>query len=306
MSPTPHRDGTRESITFVSWNWYVVTTNRDHLKLDLLDRLDADVCALQEVGPESITAIRDRWPGAQVVAGLELAEVNRHTDEEPVRHGCAIVVRNGWDVVGSGPVPFRATGGDDPDGSTPQAGSVVWADLRSPTGSTLHVVSVHAPHASGRTKLDRRRRIARKLRTYEAVEEWVRNRPSTVLGIDGNIWIDQCQDLYGDHRAVDGPQYAADSFFHEGVERHGLQDTFRVWLSRHPEELERIRSRRPDGPLAVTFVRGQSRRFGQRIDAVMASADLDVADVEHSYEDGIVAGSDHSFVRVELVLAPST
>ena len=300
MSPTPHRDGTRELVTFVSWNWYVVTTNRDHLKLELLERLGTEVCALQEVGPESITAIRERWPSAQVVAGLELAEVNRCTEEEPVRHGCAIVVRNGWDVIDRGLVPFRASRDGDPEGSTPQAGSAVWADLRSPAGTTLHALSVHAPHASGRTGAERIRRVARKLRAYEAVEQWVRDREDVVLGIDGNIWIDACQDLFGDHRAVEGGQYPADSFYHEGSDRHGLGDTFRTWLADHPDELDSIRRRRPDGPLEVTYVRGQSRKFGQRVDAIMASASIGVDMVEHSYTDAILAGSDHSYVRADL------
>jgi hypothetical protein len=166
----------RAAVTFVSWNWYVVTTNRDHLKLDLLERLGADVVGLQEIGPESLAAIRDRWPDAQVVSGLELAGTNRHSDEEPITHGCVVVARRGWDVIDRGLVPFRASRDGDPEGSTPQAGSGVWADLRSPSGTMLHTLSVHAPHASGRTRAERVRRVARKLRAYEAVEQWVRDR----------------------------------------------------------------------------------------------------------------------------------
>ncbi|MFZ4433312.1 MAG: hypothetical protein ACOYOQ_08985 [Microthrixaceae bacterium] len=293
-------ESARTRLAFVSWNWYVVTSNRDHLKLDLLERLGADVCALQEVGPESLAAIRDRWPDAQVVPGPDLATTNRHADEEPVTHGCVIVARHGWDVIDQGPVPFRTTREDDPEGSTPQSGSAVWADLRSPSGTMLHALAVHAPHASGRTRVERIRRVARKLRSYEAVEQWVRDRENVVLGIDGNIWIDACQDLFGDHRAVEGGQYPADSFYHEGVDRHGLRDTFRTWLAEHPDELDAIRRRRPDGPLEVTYVRGQSRKFGQRVDAVMASTTIGVDQVEHSYTDAILAGSDHSYVRAEL------
>jgi hypothetical protein len=50
----------------------------------------------------------------------------------------------------------------------------------------------------------------------------------------------------------------------------------------------------------VTFVRGTTRKVADRFDAIMAATTFAVQQVEHSYEDSVSAGSDHSYVLAQL------
>ncbi len=297
---------TSSSFRFVSWNWCVFTTNRDQLKIELLRRLEWDVCALQEVGPESFERIGEAFPGCSVISGQALADGHEHPDADDPDYGCALFVSASWEVLDHGLVPVVDHDGEWRTGSTPIGGSLVWASLRNSNGTEVDVVSGHPPHAAG-TGEDRRRRVERKVRTYSALETWLNERRdrNVVAGLDGNCWIDACEDLYGTPTDPEGEQWAVGQFFHNGPERHGLRDTFRAWLEAHPERMSEIRKRRPHGPLAVTFVRGTVRKFGERFDAVMASERICVVGVEHSYEDAVVHGSDHSYVHAQLTLPKS-
>ena len=50
----------------------------------------------------------------------------------------------------------------------------------------------------------------------------------------------------------------------------------------------------------MTFVRGTTRKVADRFDAIMASPALAVQQVDHSYEDSVSAGSDHSYVLAQF------
>ena len=172
-----------------------------------------------------------------------------------------------------------------------------------PDGSVIEVVAAHPPHSAGKGE-DRAMRIERKLRTYAALERWVKGRNNVVVGIDGNAWIDTACDKRFSTRPTpvppDGPQLAVSKFFYDGPERHGLQDVYREWLHQDSARIDAIRSRRPLGPLAVTFVRGTTHKVADRFDAIMASPAFAVQQVEHSYEASVSAGSDHSYVLAQL------
>jgi hypothetical protein len=89
---------------------------------------------------------------------------------------------------------------------------------------------------------------------------------------------------------------------------HGLQDALRLWLAEHPRELKKLRSLRPEGPLAISHYTG--RRNGpppnpgtpRRFDAVWVSAHFRVRKVAYPFTASETARSDHSAVIVDVEL----
>ncbi len=78
---------------------------------------------------------------------------------------------------------------------------------------------------------------------------------------------------------------------------HELDDVLRRYLHHHPEELERIRQTRPDGPLAISH---QVAAQPVRHDHLWATRDLEVLDVRYLYDEAVAAGSDHALVLTDL------
>ena len=85
---------------------------------------------------------------------------------------------------------------------------------------------------------------------------------------------------------------------------HDLDDALRCCLALHPEERDRLRAK-PSGPLAITHRTGKRKNSpgtDRRFDSVWVSRHWVVGHVEHLYEKGIAAGSDHAPVVVDLDL----
>jgi hypothetical protein len=300
----------------ISWNFCVWTNSRNEQKVKFLDSLDWSIALLQEVSPEAVDAIRSGIPGVSVVSGVELL---RDQTSNPLPEavatkvrdfGCAILARNGAKILESGLIPSAELDPESKldltkfgDASLPLVESLLQAQVKLPDRTVIEAVAAHPPHSAGKGE-DRAMRIERKLRTYAALERWVTVPPNVVVGIDGNAWIDTaCMDpfdLLAIPKTREDPQIAVSDFFYDGPERHGLQDVYREWLHQDPARIDAIQSRRPLGPLAVTFVRGTTRKVADRFDAIMASEAFTVQQVEHSYEDSVSAGSDHSYVLARL------
>jgi hypothetical protein len=86
---------------------------------------------------------------------------------------------------------------------------------------------------------------------------------------------------------------------------HDLDDALRRWLALHPAEMDRLRASEPSGPLAITHRTGRRKNSlgtGRRFDSVWVSRHWVVRHIEHLYEKGIAAGSDHAPVMVDLDL----
>jgi hypothetical protein len=82
---------------------------------------------------------------------------------------------------------------------------------------------------------------------------------------------------------------------------HNLKDALRLAL--HPHEMDRLQASKPTGPLAVTYrTVKNSPSTGVRFDSVWVSRRWVVRHVEHQYEKGRKAGSDHAPVVVDLDL----
>lgn len=283
-------------LRFVTWNWNVFNPGRMADKLALLERLQPDVAALQEVSRATAAALRAHFPGATVLEGL-----SRSAWDGARANGAALLIRRGVDVVHDITPPLVGWEDvDGPDDAIPPPEPLVAAVIRVGEAEVA-VASAHPPHAAGRGA-ERQWRVVRKLRTYAALESWVNGRDPMVLGMDANAWIDTGAPPFDASVYADDPQRPIMEFLLERPSRHGLRDAFRSWLGDHPDELEEIRRRRPHGPLATTYVRGGNHPVPDRFDVVMVSPSVEVASVEHGYEDSLAAGSDHAYVVADLTL----
>ncbi|WP_090934448.1 hypothetical protein [Nonomuraea jiangxiensis] len=88
---------------------------------------------------------------------------------------------------------------------------------------------------------------------------------------------------------------------------HPLDDALRRWLRGCPEDVSALQMARPQGPLAVTHRTGRRKTSpgtARRFDSVWISHHWTVRRIQHLYDEGIAAGSDHAPVVVDLDLTP--
>ena len=84
---------------------------------------------------------------------------------------------------------------------------------------------------------------------------------------------------------------------------HRLRDAFLDYLRAHRPEYEEIERRRPQGSLAVSYVRGSKKNsIEESFDYVCVLEEIEVADCSYDYQGATAAGSDHGIVTAELRL----
>lgn len=270
-------------MRFASWN---INQRRDPLlQLDFLESLRCDAVALQEVSVgcfehiSSSRRYRHAWHSLDI-RPVELGE------REARAHGCALLVKelelvDGPRVVETFPAPEKTL------------------TARVSLGETLvSLGSFYVPPGSGRNwGHDWKRRTLIELATWLALSPG-----PTVIGLDANSpWRDHpdvaSNEYYRDGKTDDRHEYALHDP-HRAL--HRKRDALRVYLEEHPERLDEIRKERPDGPLAISYVR--RARGPCRYDHIFVSTDVRVVRVEYMYE-SIRSMSDHALVFAELELA---
>ena len=208
------------------------------------------------------------WRNGFLIAEFVMRAPSDSWPRPAARRCCGILVRPTVKLVD---VPEIDCGGDPLPGDTPEVPreALVAAEIET-DGVTVSVVSAHPPHSAGRSDEERAWRLRGKLGIYDALTAWVTGRQNVVVGMDANWWLDSSPfstPAWDD----EDEQAAVARFFFDPEHGHGLRDAFRSFLSEHPVELERIEARRPNGPLAVTHVRGGNRPIADRFDALMVS-----------------------------------
>jgi hypothetical protein len=134
---------------------------------------------------------------------------------------------------------------------------------------------------------------------YAALATWLVSRSGpTVLGIDGNS------------PKVDHPDHSQSEFWRPNEDlvlsanvKHRLRDSYRLFLEANPKSMSKIREERPDGPLALSYVRGKATSVPCRYDFMLVSPEFQVHRVDYPYNQSLEAGSDHSAVVADLELA---
>ena len=256
-------------------------------RLPLLERVDADVLLLAEVSGRSARWWAEQWAGEyHCTAALDLVD-------SPQQRPRGAMIASRWPLRG-----VRAVGG------LPRAERGLIAVVEHPA-KPFSLVAWSTPNAAGDGR-------AAKEQAYAAmIGELVGLDGLVVAGVDTNAWEDP---PLGSPEPAEDPRYAHQLAFVGRDAVHGLRDAFRVVLDRDRARSGLLRAVRPDGPLAVTYIRrpaGQPRRivdrpglaFGlDRMDRLYASPEIEVRACESFYHEAVDAGSDHALVVADLAL----
>jgi endonuclease/exonuclease/phosphatase family metal-dependent hydrolase len=273
----------------VSWNLAFRGPKAAKRQGDLLRQLAPDLMLLQELNPGSSTALANAAGADWMVRAIDLR--NPESDDSSVR-------RRGVAIAGHGQPPRR---------------SWLLKEIRLPERILLIetqterrsfiAVSYHAPPGVKWGIIKPRQAVA--------FASWLvaQNGP-LLLGADANTPLIDALDFVntrthwhtGDRR-LHGER-GDDALFGPG-RVHNLDDSLRRWLTTHPDEMDRLRASKPSGPLAITHRTGRRKNSlgtGRRFDSVWVSRHWVARHIEHLYEQGIAAGSDHAPVVVDLDL----
>ena len=173
----------------------------------------------------------------------------------------------------------------------PQRGVRAVADLGD---RSVAVASWHAPNAAGEG-------VGVKMQGYRAINAWMCEVAGpAVIGFDSNHWsITSALDLADVPNSSD--RWLFENQFFGRQRLHGFRDALLDHLRERPDEYARVLAERPDGPLAVSYVRGRrDAPVADRFDYVFVSNDITVREVVYDYAAAVAAGSDHGSVRARL------
>lgn len=284
------------SFTVMSWN---IDARGDGLKdrIGDLARFEADVVLLQEVPRRSVAALSN----SAGFAWAELAVMHSEPVDGPsARLGTAILGSERVSLRGVGQVPqerFIEAGVRAGMSEAEVCDRTGWfhrnlyADVEV-DGLTLRVCSFHARPATGGRPGKPPLGYARQL-FHRVCADWAAEHHGSMLfGVDANS-------PFVDHPDPERwqPSMAGDAMLIGPEPRHHLTDALYRWLDDHPEELKRIRARRPDGPLAVSYVTtGAAREV--RYDHLFVTDDFAVEAI--TYRPPGADGSDHGAILARL------
>lgn len=274
----------------VSWNMAFRGLEAAKRQGDLLRKLAPDLMLLQELNPGSSTALKEAAGADWMIRAIDLRIPEPH--DAPVRpHGVAI--------AGNGSPPGRSWLLE----GIRQSERILIIETQT-DGTPFIAVSYHASPgvAFGIVKPQQAVAFASWLITQ--------NGP-LLLGADANTPLIDALDFantrthwHTGHRRLLGEP--GDDRLFGPAKVHDLDDALRRWLALHPDELVRLYASDPSGPLAITHRTGKRKNSpgtGRRFDSVWVSRHWVVRHIEHLYEEGIAAGSDHAPVMVDLELA---
>lgn len=269
---TSRREGMK--FKFASWN----LNRRRHkkiqsdIRLEILRSLRVDLLALQEVSRPFYACLD--WSKLFAWSAYSLEANNPRPD------GCALFGTNLFkltssEVMNAVPIPEQTIVGN----------------LKTPAGS-LTACSFHIPNGSTHG--------VKKRIFGEVIAQWLAIRRSrTIFGIDANSPkvdhhdIKKCE-LWGS----DAPELL-------GLKPnpiHNLRDAFRVYLEENSETASVLQEQRPNGPLAVSYNRGNNKtKVARRYDHIYVTPDIKVIKVQ--YHDLLVEASDHALVVAEVDLS---
>jgi endonuclease/exonuclease/phosphatase (EEP) superfamily protein YafD len=272
----------------VSWNIHFRGPEAAKRQGALLRELAPDLMLLQELNPAASAVLADAAGADWIIRAIDLRAAE--PDDTPVR-------RRGVAIAGRG-LPFCRSWLLDE----------IWLPERillietQTEGTPFVAVSYHAPPGVSWGIVKPRQAVA--------FASWLsRQNGPLLLGADANTPL------------IDTPDFAnTRTHWHTGRKRlrgelgddllfgpdkkHDLEDALRRWLAFHPDEMARLRAK-PSGPLAITHRTGKRKNSpgtDRRFDSVWVSHHWIVRRVEHLYDKGIEAGSDHAPVVVDIEL----
>jgi endonuclease/exonuclease/phosphatase family metal-dependent hydrolase len=265
-------------LDIVTWNVNGFATKRQP---ELLARLRWDVCAIQEATtPEALDLLATR-AGATSWCSAREHLTDEHAERAP-RYVSAVLARG----------PARVVDSHVLDGApSPERALVARVEL---AGVTLTMCSMALPPATspawGREKKAEQCAVI--------VAFLAKVADPAIVGIDANTPRRDAIDL------------ADTAFWNPGEDRllgpapaHPFRDLYREHVERDGTKLAEARLARPEGPLAVSYVRrGRGTRYESRYDFLLGSPSVEVIDADYDYEAACDAGSDHAVVSARVAL----
>jgi endonuclease/exonuclease/phosphatase family metal-dependent hydrolase len=271
------------SLRIVTWN-LKYTRGDARRRLEHLGELNWDVALLQEVTPRAQTTLTESGIAADAAFGHPL---QFGTDYDRGM-GSAILVRGDYTL--RDPTLIRGQPKDERG---------LWGQLEGPSlPEPIAVISWHAPNAAGQG-------VKTKMQGYRALIALLDElRGPIVLGFDSNHW-NRRTELEPQEPTDASDRWYEENLFFSRTPQHRLRDAFLDHLRTNPGEYEKILSERPDGPLAVSYVRGtKAKPVADRFDYIFVSPEIRVISCAYDYERAAATGSDHASVTVELGFQP--
>jgi len=271
----------RKRIRVATWNLKRPGTEQARRRVDFLNSRDWDIVTLQEVTPRAWDVIVESGiaeSGLYTLHDLEIAPLGNHP------HGVALLARNGFSLSAPELIP------DLPKAERALAASTTVENLPV-TGAGWH-----APNAAGEG-------VKTKMQGYRGISDWLNTISGPVVfGFDSNHWS-RSTNLEPPYVPDSDDPWLLENQFFGGNAPHRLRDAFLDHLRQHPLQYEEIVKRRPWGPLAVSYVRGNTRTpVEDRFDYIFVSDDIGITSCSYHYEAAKVAGSDHGIVTADLRL----
>lgn len=279
-------------LRVVSWNVDNRPTGLLDAKLELLRRLRPDIALLQEV---SRSVFRTFLPNpaahermnreARLFAWGALSTDLCHPKGGEHWVGCAVLGAPTTAVLRSGLLDADRFDTDERvlRGLLRRS---VFAQAAIPGGHSATVCSLQGRRAKGGPAVAHRRAF------HTGVAAWLTDLTGPALfGMDAQAPEVDLPDPGRLPGLGDDPLLGPDA-------GHGLDDVFHRHLQGRADELERIRTERPEGPLAVSHL--VRARQPVRYDHIWASRDLQVVDVRYLYDEAVAAGSDHAVVIADF------
>jgi hypothetical protein len=252
---------------------------------ELLRELKPDLALLQEVNLGAARTLQQAAGADWLVCAAGLRA--RAAGDRPVRS-------RGVAIAGYGPAPRAWLPAGVP---LPERALLIETTVE---GLGLTAASYHAPPGVS-WKIDKARQAVAFARLVSALQGPV------LLGADANTPLIDAVDFaatrthwHTGRRILHG-EPGDDLLFGPG-KIHPLDDALRRWLADHPAEAAAL-AQRPLGPLAVTHRTGKRRGSpgtGRRFDSIWMSRHWTVSRIDHLYDEGIAAGSDHAVIVADL------
>lgn len=283
----------RRDVRLVNWNlnWKATNTERAG-QVELVKELAPDLLTIQEVSARTLDPFEELFDWCVFALGE-----NPDDASWSKRLGTAVLGR-GLGLLGQMSVAPTWFGlGDDVRWKASRfSRRATWARVGLGDGGTGFLVgSLHASPAAGD--------IAEHKPWFHAgVGRWLADTEEPwIFGIDANTPatdppdardVRWCWPRTAEHPGEDELLGA--------LARHDGRDLLRDWLKYHPDELDRIRAARPDGPLAASYL---LRKGPVRYDHCWATSEFGVRSVE--YLQRSLEFSDHTAIVAEVTFDPS-
>lgn len=262
-------------------NWNINNRLLQTSHFELLCKVNIDILALQEVNLKFYDALSRTNYFACSSFSLLLRPPSKN-EGKARQLGCALFGKAPFDISSSFllkdmPFPERA----------------LVARLES-ASCFINACSFHTPPGASWKEL--------KPKSHKLLAEWLASQSTRfVLGIDANAPKTDHPDI------TKNEWWWKDEPLLLGANPlHNMKDALRVYLDSHPDILQHLETLRPMGPLALSHVRGNRRKYTDcRYDFIYVTPDIKVKSVEYLYEESVKAGSDHALVVAELEVPDS-